>query len=179
MSDVADVTAICAKHCDRRKHCNSGPQKPEFRLGDDLPADRHSLIKKDFDIPPATQIVCFIGGKTNFGFGPYVGLAITDRGLAWVNGSPRLIKKLWYQHQGSLDWEALANCRPCFLGSLWDGPDRGDIVFDQKNRFFYDFGEWKEIKHVYDLVLELQDWARQKLLAEQPPESTYWPFNWV
>ena len=181
MSDVADVTAICAKHREQKKWGKTtffAGCTPKFRMGDDLPADWQALIRKHFDVPPAATVIGFIGHDAIFN--ARHGFVITDAGLAWNNWPRTLLKGLWYPTKVFFDWKALANCSVSYSGgSYWQsGMDKEDIVFDQRNRFFHD-GHMASNRDVYELVLDLQGWARQKLLDEKPPESTYWPFNWV
>lgn len=180
MSDVADVTAICAKHREQKKwgkYPFFATHTPNFRMGDDLPADWQALIRKHFDIPPAAVVISFIGHDAVFN--ARHGFVITDMGLAWKNYPRSILKGLWYPNKGFFDWKALANCSVSYSGSYWQsGMDKEDIVFDQQNRFFDD-SRLASNKDVYELVLDLQGWARQKLLAEQPPESMSWPFSWM
>lgn len=180
MSTAAEVTAICAKHREQKKwgkYTFFAGSTPKFRMGDDLPADWQALIRKHFDIPPAVVVIGFIGHDAVFN--ARHGFVITDVGLAWKNWPRTVLKGLWYADKGVVDWKALANCSVSYSGSYWQsGLDKEDIVFDQQNRFFGDVGLTSN-RDVYDLVLDLQSWARQKLLAEQPPESVFGLFNWA
>jgi len=178
MSDVADITAICAKHREQKKwgKCTFfAGSTPKFRMGDDLQGDWQALIRKHFDVPSAAEVVGFIGHDAVFN--ARYGFVITDVGLTWKNWPRTVLKGLWYPANGFLDWKALVNCSVSYSGSYWQsGLNKEDIVFDQQNRFFDDTGGCSQ-RDVYDLVLDLQGWAQQKLLAEQPPESILLPFN--
>jgi hypothetical protein len=169
MSDVTDVTAICVRHHDQKpwdRPTAWGLLRPKFRIGEDLPADWQALIRKHFEIPPAAVIIGFIGYDAVFN--ARRGLAITDKGLAWVNWAHTLLKALWYPSKGFLDWNALASSTVRYSGSLWQsGSEKEDIIFDQKNRFFDDSNPSQ--RDVYELVLELQGWARRTALASGSP----------
>ncbi len=152
MDVLADVRAICIKHRDQRKW----PMLLRCRMDEALPADWHALIRKHFDIPPAAVIVAFIGQDAIFN--ARVGFVVTDQGIGWVSNYDGMVKALWFQQNGFIDWKDLAGVTIEYSGSWLSGRDKEDIVFDGKRR--YVSGSLPSKQYLYDLVLELQEWSR-------------------
>jgi DNA uptake protein ComE-like DNA-binding protein len=152
MDVLADVRAICIKHRDERKW----PMLLKCRMDETLPADWHALIRTHFDVPPTAVIVAFIGQDAIFN--ARTGFVVTDQGVAWVSHYDGVVKALWFQPKGFMDWKDLASVTVEYTGSWLAGKDKEDIVFDKQRR--YVSGGLPSKKNLYDLVIELQEWSR-------------------
>lgn len=159
MDALAEITAICVKHRDRKKW----PILLKCRIGEALPADWHTLIRKHFDVPPAAVIVAFIGQDAIFN--ARVGFVVTDQGIAWVSNYDGVVKAMWFQPKGFMDWKDLSSVTIEYTGSWLAGRDKEDIVFDKQRR--YVSGGLPSKQNLYDLVLELQEWGKSFVRASE------------
>lgn len=152
MDVLADIRAICTKHRDQKKW----PMLLKCRMDDALPADWHALIRKHFDVPPAAVIVAFIGQDAIFN--ARVGFVVTDQGIAWVSNYDGVVKAMWFQPKGFMDWKELSSVAIEYTGSWLSGRDKEDIVFDRQRR--YVSGGLPSKQNLYELVMDLQAWSK-------------------
>lgn len=135
--------------------------KTRLKVGSDIPDDWVQRCRKNFGIPPVEELVALVN-TAGWIFKGSHGFAITESGVRWILVGHPLWKTLLFGfgRKRAFTWAELAQTPLRFEEGMLN-IHRNDIVFGDFFTRFY-CGTKYSNKPLYELLLELQEWARRR-----------------